>query len=78
MAEKDKKTEQTKGLTPHWASPDDPIYTRGYVIGGYYSARSFKRTPETESETKKEPMTIEEEYEEAMLKLLKKTQEKLQ
>jgi ankyrin repeat protein len=34
---------------PSWikmASADDPIYSRGYVFGGYYSARSFKKTPE--------------------------------
>ena len=27
------------------ASPDDPIYTRGFVIGGRYSRRSSKDTP---------------------------------
>ena len=34
---------------PSWikmASADDPIYSRGYVFGGYYSAKSFKKTPE--------------------------------
>ncbi len=27
------------------ASPDDPIYTRGFVIGGRYPRRSSKDTP---------------------------------
>ena len=29
------------------ASADDPIYTRGFTIGGYYSKDSFPATAET-------------------------------
>ena len=59
---------------PSWieeASVDDPIYTRGFVFGGTYSSRSRKNDPVKTKEPKKEPMTIEEEYEEAMLRLAK-------
>ncbi|NLD05267.1 MAG: hypothetical protein GX672_05150 [Synergistaceae bacterium] len=59
---------------PSWikeASEDDPIYKRGLVFGGTYSSRSTKSNPVKTEEPKKEPMTIEEEYEEAMLRLMK-------
>ncbi len=80
--EKEKASSEEKlripGL-PSWiemASEDDPIYRRGFVFGGTYSSRSKKRTPETASETKNEPMPIEEAYEEALMQLAKKHQEK--
>ena len=60
---------------PSWiriSSEDDPIYKKGFVFGGTYSSNSSKNTPETASEIKKEPMSIEEEYEEAPMKLAKK------
>ncbi len=38
------------------AAPDDPIYTRGYVIGGHYSGRRIldKRDKETNAENNEE------------------------
>lgn len=59
---------------PSWieiASPDDPIYTRGYVFGGRYSRNSSKSSQEKTSEASKKPLTIEEEYEEAALRITK-------
>jgi hypothetical protein len=59
---------------PSWiemAAEDDPIYKRGIVFGGTYSSRSTKNDPVKTEEPKKEPMTIEEEYEEAALRLAK-------
>ncbi len=32
-----------------WASADDPIYTRGYVVGGNYTKRSSKSTEQKSS-----------------------------
>ncbi len=63
---------------PSWiriSSEDDPIYKKGFVFGGTYSSNSSKNTPETASETKKEPMSIEELYEEAALKFMKESPE---
>ena len=34
------------GSSIPWASADDPIYTRGFTIGGYYSKDSFPATAE--------------------------------
>ena len=34
------------GSSIPWASADDPIYTRGFTIGGYYSKDSFPVTAE--------------------------------
>jgi hypothetical protein len=66
---------------PSWiriSSEDDPIYKKGFVFGGTYSSNSSKNTPETASETKKEPMSIEELYEEALLKQAKETSARMQ
>ncbi len=41
--------EEVASLLPQ-ASPDDPIYTRGFVIGGRFS----KRTPPSSDDEKKE------------------------
>ena len=63
---------------PSWiriSSEDDPIYKKGFVFGGTYSSNSSKNTPETASEIKKEPMSIEELYEEAALKFMKESPE---
>lgn len=65
---------------PSWieeASEDDPIYKRGFVFGGTYSRNSSKSTPETTSQESKEPLTIEEAYEEAALRLAKEKAPKL-
>ena len=65
---------------PSWiriSSEDDPIYKKGFVFGGTYS-NSSKNTPETASETKKEPMSIEELYEEALMKQMKETSARMQ
>ena len=35
------------GSSAPWLSADDPIYTRGFTIGGYYSKDSFPATAET-------------------------------
>ena len=40
-----------KRLSIREASPDDPIYTRGYVIGGRHSRSSSKPTPPTPKST---------------------------
>ncbi len=37
------------------ASADDPIYTRGFAIGGYYSKASLPATPKTSSEPSSKP-----------------------
>ena len=66
---------------PSWiriSSEDDPIYKKGFVFGGTYSSNSSKNTPETASETKKEPMSIEELYEEALMKQMKETSARMQ
>ena len=63
---------------PSWiriSSEDDPIYKKGFVFGGTYSSNSSKNTPETASEIKKEPMSIEELYEEALMKFMKESPE---
>jgi hypothetical protein len=66
---------------PSWiriSSEDDPIYKKGFVFGGTYSSNSSKNTPETASEIKKEPMSIEELYEEAAIKQMKETSARMQ
>ena len=66
---------------PSWiriSSEDDPIYKKGFVFGGTYSSNSSKNTPETASEIKKEPMSIEELYEEALMKQMKETSARMQ
>ena len=35
------------GSSAPWLSADDPIYTRGFTIGGYYSKDSFPAIAET-------------------------------
>ncbi len=57
---------------PSWikiASENDPIYTRGFVFGGTYSRHSSKSSPAKTSEASKKPLTIEEEYEEAVQRI---------
>ena len=66
--------ERTIPGLPSWirtASEDDPIYRKGFVFGGTYSSRSRKNDPVKTEETQEEPMTIEEKYEEAALRLMK-------
>ncbi len=41
------KTNQARAFLWKEASADDPIYTRGFTIGGYYSKDSFPATAET-------------------------------
>ena len=40
------KTNQARAFLWKEASADDPIYTRGFTIGGYYSKDSFPATAE--------------------------------
>ncbi len=59
---------------PSWikiASENDPIYKKGYMFGGTYSRNSSKSSPAKTSEISKKPLTIEEEYEEAALRIMK-------
>ena len=41
------RIDKGRGSSIPWASADDPIYTRGFTIGGYYSKDSFPATAET-------------------------------
>ena len=71
----------TRPGVPSWlesASEDDPIYKRGLVFGGTYSINSSKSTPETTSQESKEPLTIEEAYEEAALRAMKVLEQRYQ
>ncbi len=43
------------------AGPDDPIYKRGFVVGGYYSKNSFPNTRETPPQ-EEDPMPEEERH----------------
>ena len=57
---------------PSWikiASENDPIYKKGYMFGGTYSRSSSKSSSAKTSETSKKPLTIEEEYEEAVQRI---------
>ncbi len=38
------RIDKGRGSSIPWASADDPIYTRGFTIGGYYSKDSFPAT----------------------------------
>ena len=76
MSKTGKKTEPEEEFSIKLAPPDGPFYTRGYVIGGYYSSRSSKTTSETASEQKNEPLSIGERYRRAGIELLKKSLEK--
>ena len=86
MSKTGRKT-QREGLS--WikeASPDDPIYTRGYMIGGKRSRTSLKDTPETTSPSaKKKPEHDEfyinpnlppEEFKEELMEVAQKTIDK--
>lgn len=41
----DKKTQKRRRFTIRKAAPDDPIYTRGWVVGGVYPRPAAQRTP---------------------------------
>ena len=59
---------------PSWiriSSENDPIYKKGYMFGGTYSRNSSKSSQAKTSETSKKPLTIEEEYEEEVLRQMK-------
>jgi len=60
------KTNQARAFLWKEASADDPIYTRGFTIGGYYSKDSFPATagkvlptpePSQTDASKKKPAT---------------------
>jgi hypothetical protein len=70
-----KKIPKGIGSLTREASADDPIYTRGYAIGGMRSTNSSKSTQGTNSKQpskppeQEEPLTPSEAYEGAILKL---------
>lgn len=41
----DKKTQKRRRFSIREAAPDDPIYTRGWVVGGVYPRPAAQRTP---------------------------------
>ncbi len=66
--EQEKKPSSPSSMTRTKAGPDDPIYKRGFVIGGYYSKNSFPNTRE-KSLPEEERMPEEERHQDPKRKM---------